>query len=431
MKLSLFQIVILAVFGALAVAGVIIFAFVVGGTEGQTIGDIEMWGTLDEVGVITAIRELSDKDSRYKRVVYVEKKAETYPQELIDALATGKGPDIFLMQQDETLRDQEKVIQIPLESLPAEQFRSTFVDSATPFLGQKGVIAVPLLIDPLILYWNKDMLATAGFAKPPETWNELYDMSVKITKRDNANSLQRSTIAFGEYRNVTHAKDIISLLILQAGGSITRYIGNALVPALASQSGQVSQPTESALRFYSEFANPTNQYYTWNRAQKESRAAFAAGTLALYIGKASEEPFLRQANPNLNFAAAPVPQIKSREFSTNVGTVYGMAIARTTDNTQGALTVAFLLASADSARLISRAVGLPAARRDVVSETRSGVDDLFNKQAIIAKSWVDPNPEKTDEVFRAMIEGITSGSAKLSEAVQRAEESMATFIEKP
>lgn len=428
MQLSVFQIVVLSAFGALAVAGVSIFAFVVSTTQTATIGNVEVWGTFDDVAVSAVLRQLSEQDKQFKNITYVEKAAETYASELTNALATGKGPDVFIMRQDEVIRDADKAQGISYESLSEVQFKNTFIEAADPFLGKNGVVAVPLLADPLILYWNRDMLGSAGFSQPPEKWNELYAMAAKVTKRDDANSIVRSTVALGEYQNVAYAKDIISLLILQAGGNITQYQGERLTPALASRTGDASRGTEDALKFYSEFSNPLNTYYSWNRALKDSRSAFTAGTLALYLGRASEEPLLRRTNPNLNFAAAPMLQVQKSSTFTNVSTVYALAVPKTSDNKTGALTAVYLLASKDSSRLFSTALGMPSARRDVLAQVAQGNDNLFNKQAIISKSWIDPNPQKTDEIFRAMIENVASGALKLADALQRADDSMNALL---
>ncbi len=426
--MSMFQIVILGIFSALAVSGVIIFAFVVGGQQTEKIGPVEMWGTFDDAPVNAALRQLAEADSRFKNITYVEKKPETYASELTQALAAGRGPDVFIMRQDEAMRDGEKAISIPYEGLPKEQFQNTFVEAANPFLTAEGVTAVPLLVDPLVMYWNKDILATAGFSQPPKTWDELYDFSTKVTKRDDTNSIQKSALAFGEFQNVTHAKDVLSLLILQAGGRITTYQGDSLVPSLSSRTSDAQQSSDAALRFYTEFANPTNVYYSWNRAQRESRLAFSGNSLALYFGFASEEPLIRQTNPNLNFAVAGVPQLKAKDTAINVGTVYALAIPRASDNLAGAQQAVYILASAESSSLFSKAVGIPSARRDVLAGSASGLDELFNKQAIIVRAWVDPDPGKTEELFRVMIESVASGAAKIGEAIQRAEDGMAALI---
>lgn len=429
--MSLFQIVILAVFGALAIAGVGIFAFFVGSTQTQSIGEVTIWGTLDTNAFVVVLRQLAEEDGRLRSVTYIRKEPETFSNELTNALASGAGPDLFIMRQSDAERDAAKVLPIPYESFPREQFKDLFIEAANPFLGEDGVRAIPLAVDPLVLYWNRDLMASSGLAKPPGFWDELYGMATAITKRDQANTIEKSALAFGEYDNVDHAKDIIALLILQAGGSITaRDSTGNLTTALSSRTTETQQPVESALRFYTEFANPSKTFYTWNRAQKESLAAFGAGTLAMYVGPASEEPLIRRLNPNLNFAIAPIPQIRTRPYTLDVGTVYAFAMPRTGVNPQGALTVAYLLSSAKASKLLSQALGIPSARRDVLAEVATGNDDLFNKQAIITQAWLDPDPDKTDVIFRDMIQGITSGAVKLSDGIQRADRAMGELMKR-
>ena len=58
----------------------------------------------------------------------------------------------------------------------------------------------------------------------------------------------------------------------------------------------------------------------------------------------------------------------------------------------------------------------------------SSEQELFNKQAIISRAWTDPDPDRTNEVFRAMIENVTTGALRLSEAVQRAHQEMGNIL---
>lgn len=427
-KFSFFQIIVLSTFGALAISGIMIFAFVVGGSTGSGIGEVTIWGTLDTTAFSVVLRQLSDDDSRLKQVTYVQKDPLSFERELTDALASGTGPDLFIMRQDYAERDGTKVLAIPFANFSEEQFQNTFIEAGSPYIGPDGIRGIPFVVDPLILYWNKDMLATAGFAKPPQLWSEFYDMATRMTVRDDANSIKKSGAALGEYANVNHAKDIVALLILQAGGRITaRDSSGKLSTAIASRAGDTQQPSESALRFFTEFANPIKTYYSWNRALKESRQAFSTGDLALYVGYASEEPLIRRINPNLNFGVAPVPQIEGTR-SLDVGRVYAFAISKAGDNHNGAQTVAALLASQKPSQLLSQALGIPSARRDVLAMPLSGKDDLFNKQAIITRAWTDPDPEKTDVIFRDMIESIASGAARLSESIQRADQAMTQLM---
>jgi hypothetical protein len=197
------------------------------------------------------------------------------------------------------------------------------------------------------------------------------------------------------------------------------------MPALSARSSGPQQATESALRFYTGFSDPSKADYSWNRSLPSARAAFTSGDLALYFGYASEANEIKRANPNLNFAAAGVPQIRTADAKLNVARVHALAISRASKNPQGAMTAATLLAEANLARGLSVALALPSARRDILSETGTDENQLFEREAVIARSWVDPDPEKTDSIFRAMIESVTSGSARMAEAISRANQEIA------
>ncbi|HWO07122.1 MAG TPA: extracellular solute-binding protein [Candidatus Paceibacterota bacterium] len=423
--MSIFQVILLCVFGAFAIAGILIFAFLIGSSNNSSIGEVVLWGTFDETAVVTVMRQLSENDDRLRQIIYVEKNPDTFEQELTSALAAGTGPDLYILRHDYAVIDAPKIASIPYEQFSREQFDDLFVEAAQPFLSADGVLAVPLVVDPIVMYWNRDLFANAGLARPPIFWDELQGVARAISKRNDVGSLVRSAVGLGEYANVTHAKNIIGTLILQAGGSVTaRASDGVLQPALQARGTTIAQPAQSAVSFYTSFANPSQDIYSWNRSQKESREAFASGDLGLFIGLASDEPLIRRQNPNLNFGVAPLPQIRDAERSITGGYAYAFAVPRASKNPEGALTAAYLLASPEASRALSLAFGVASARRDVLAEPAQGIDDLFNKMAIIARLWEDPNPQATDRIFRDMIESITSGAAKITEALQRAEAAM-------
>ncbi len=418
----MFRVVLLAVFGAFAVAGVMVFAMFVGKDEGGSLGTVRIWGTIDDAAFGEVLTKSLENGGPLSGVVYEKKDPATYEKALTNALANGEGPDLFILRENQVFRNLGKIYVLPPETHPLSKFESTFVDVVSPFTNDKGIAGIPILVDPLVLYWNKDMLATAGYAKPPSFWDELIGMAQKITVKDETGTIKRSAIAMGEYRNVTNAKEILATLILQAGGRITAFDEQrALRAALAPQSGSESQAAVSALRFYTEFANPSKEIYTWNRSLLESQRAFAGGDVALYIGYASEESAIRRTNANLNYGVAPLPQIRSNSTSLNTARVYGIAVSRTSTNLQGAVTAATLLAGADFAGPLAQGLGMTSARRELLSTPGTGNADIFNKQTIIARSWTDPDPEATAEIFRAMIENTTSGAVLINEAVQRAD----------
>ena len=427
-NLSVFQIILLVAFGALGIVGVLVFAFAVGGGANNSVGRVEIWGTLPSSAFNAALGPARESDPRLSLVVYVQKDPATYESELTDALAVGSGPDLFILRQDFVARNSGKVIPFGAD-LTTPQFKAVFADVGNQYISNIGILGLPIAVDPLVLYWNRDMLNSGGFAKPPAYWDEVMFMSQKMTTRTDSGSIMKSGVALGEYSNINNAKDILSALILQYGGSITTNDkGGRLVPALSSRDGNPIQATENALQFFSEFSNPSKDYYSWNRSLSESRQAFVADDLALYIGFGSEGAVIQAMNPNLNLAEAPLPQVRDSRTALNVAHVYALSISRSSKNPAGANTVARLVTGPEIAENLSVALGMSPALRDLLAKPSQGADAVHNRETLISRSWTDPDPEKTSDIFRDMIERVSSGSMRLSDSIQRADQELGNIL---
>jgi maltose-binding protein MalE len=433
-KISTFQVILLAVFGAVGVGAVLIFALATAGGGGGGVSPVTIWGTFDANAVKEVLRAAANQDSRLSQVTYVQKDPTTFEADLANALSSGTGPDIFILSGNEALYDENKVYAIPYSALSQSQFQSTFVGAADLYLSQNGVIGLPILVDPLVLYWDRDSLSNAGIAQPPAYWDQVPYMAQSLTQKDQSGLLQKSAIALGTYQNIGAAKDILSMLIEQAGGQITMQNSAGQYVAGLSQGGATSKGAQSALQFYTEFANPSQSDYSWNNAQGDARQSFAGAELAMYVGYASEESLIRAANPNLNFAAAPVPQLRSEQNSIDAGAVYALAIPKASPNLQSALTVAYLIASAPVDQALASVLGIAPARRDALAlgaptTTAQTIDaSLFYKMALIVRTWADPNPSETDPVFQDMIEGTESGAVQITDAIGRANQQIENLL---
>lgn len=448
LKLTTFQITLLAVFGSLGIAGMLTFALATANGGNSTIGPVVIWGTFDEPAIRTILREAADSDTRFAAVTYVKKDAATYESLLTEALANGRGPDLFFMRQDHAVSDANFALHIPYTSLSQSQFNDTFLDAASPYLASDGVVAVPIMADPLVLFWNKDALATVGIAEPPQYWDQVPEMVKKLVKKSETGTIEKGGIALGEYQNISSAKAILTTMILQAGGAITELDASGVLrPLLATKGGLTVAVT--ALKFFTEFADPSQEDYSWSRAFVDARASFAAGDVAMYVGHASEKKNIASANPNLNIGVAQLPQIRSATYATASSDVYGISIARTSKNARGALTIAYLIAAPAVATPIAKTLNMSSALRRVLSiesnaksttgdttgalqnvvgnAPRTG-DSLLSYEANISRSWLDPDPDKTGKMFRVMIEETVSGASTASEAVQRGEKQLAEIL---
>lgn len=442
-----FRTILLIVFGLLFIVGIGLFAMQQGSSSGDEAGNVVVWGTVSQDVMDLTIRNASLVDTRFQAVEYQEINPATYQQILTDALASGGGPDLVFITDETAVADERKFLFLGQETLTPNQFYNTFVDSANVFVTGQGVEAVPILVDPLVLYWNRDMLATAGFTSPPRTWEDVASMAEQISQKDESGSLEKGGIAFGDYRNIRNAKQILVTLIMQAGNPIViRDENGRLVSTLSPESGGSGSLTEKALELFTTFSNPSSPAYSWSTVFPEAQTAFAQEKAAMYVGYASERSDLLAKNPNLNFSTAALPQFAGRVKSITTARVYALAIPRTAVNPTGAFTIAYAMASPDFASALSEATGMATALRDfakaeeaeqsqdvrdlntLIKSNPKSVRELIYYQAGLARSWLDPNPIATAQIFYGMIETVVTGAADAGEAGSRADQSIKALL---
>jgi ABC-type glycerol-3-phosphate transport system substrate-binding protein len=183
------------------------------------------------------------------------------------------------------------------------------------------------------------------------------------------------------------------------------------------------------MNFYTQFANPAKTVYTWNRSLPASRQAFIAGDTALYIGFASERPFLTLANPNLDFDMVPIPQPGVSSEVTTYGTLYAFAIPKASRNPAGAFSAALALSDAEPLLSVARVASMAPARRTLLVPSQQDLfSPVFYPQALVARSWLSPLPVDTDSVFASMISDITSGRRDTADALRTAEQALNATI---
>ncbi|MGB4076432.1 MAG: hypothetical protein WBK28_01875 [Minisyncoccia bacterium] len=424
-ELRPFHLIVLFIFGISAIVGIFIFANFSGGggAKKDAVGAVVIWGTLPKAPFESALAELSGAEERFSDVTYVEKSAVTFSTELSGALAEGAGPDLILLSQEMLNAEQAKLYVIPYASLPQRTFLDSYVSLFELFLTNEGTYGVPLLVDPLVLYYNRTILSAESIVAPPSTWEAVSGFATEVTQRDPGGTIVRSAIALGEYGNVRNARAILSLLLLQAGSDITAptEIGMRSVFADDDPGSFGTTPAQSAINYYTQFADPAKNVYSWNRSLPESRESFLAGDSALYLGFASERVYIASANPNLDFDMTSVPIPGTSRARVNYGVGYAFALPKTAANGAGALEVAFALGGQTSAGSIANALGAAPAYKYLLSAPpEDPYKPIYYPAALSAKGWISPVPTETDRIFLAMIVSITTGRASVDEALRAA-----------
>ncbi len=429
--MSNFQIALVLVFIVLLLVGVLIFAGVLPGFRGNSggvVGSVTMWGPLPSSALDGVVTEFNRAYQGQVTLAYTAKDPARYESELLEALASLAGPDLFLLPDDWVVRHADKILPAPYtKEFSLRQIGDDYIEQTGLFLRSSGLLAFPLYLDPLVLYYNKDLLSAAGLVAPPTTWTKLKLDAEVLTNRDERRNILQSAVALGQFANINSAKAVLEALLFQAGDPIVRVDGGTPRVVLKETFGFASPPAARVVDFFNQFSNPSSATYTWNRSLPEALTAFASGRLAYYFGPASDLEKIRVRNPHLAFDVALLPQKDDGPKITS-GRLMGVAVSQQTRGAAAALFAAAALARPEFAGELVGRLSLPPARRDLLSAgTADPILDVFYRSALISRGWLDPNPSQSTLIFRDMIESVSTGRLPATEAVAAAHDQLASL----
>jgi len=410
-----FQLVVIAIILGLVTVAMLIFAGVIPGlgtSGGQNVAYLTMWGDLPAADIMPLINKLNTDNREAFNLTYVEKKTAVYEQDLLNALASGSGPDIWLLTQDLILKHRKKAYFIPFTVFAERSFKDMFIDEAELFLwkqeAEQGIIAVPFAIDPIVLYWNRDLFNKAGLTTPPRFWDDFLSMSQRMTERDIDGRILQSGAALGEFYNIKNAKDVFSMLVLQSGNKIVD--PGSLALTFGKQGSLLVEPVGNALDFFVSFSNPAKISYSWNRALPEAQEYFSLGKLAMFLGYAGSYNAIAEKNPHLNFDVALAPNIKDSPVQTTFGRMYALAVSKSSSKASASIGAVFKVAEAG-------AFLVPVTRQLLGQGSSDPVKAVFYKAALQSSAWFEPEPVRVSEIFKEMTDALVTGKKRLTNAV--------------
>ncbi len=390
---------------------------------GQEPVTLEFWGLYDDLQVWQSIFNTFKKENSNVSFNYVQMNPETYEKNLLEALASGKAPDIIMFHSSWLPKHGNKISPLPQTMMSLRDFQDSFIDIATTdFVAKSQIYALPVWTDALAMIYNKDLFNTAGIATPPKDWDEFVKVAVKLRKLDKFGNLTTSGAALGAANNIRSSADILSLLMLQSGAKMISDDGNAAnFDSSILIDGSIYNPGESALRFYTDFSSPKSKAYSWNEKFSNSFDAFTSGQTAIIFDYAINVNRIKQSSPNLRFGVAPMPQLKGAAKTINYGDFWGYSVPLVSKNSETAWRFLVFLTTRDINKYFSEKVLRPAARRDVLAEEISSPDlGVFAEVVLSATNWYRVDPAEVERIFKEMINSVVLQGAKPSEAISDA-----------
>ena len=385
---------------------------------------LEMWGIEDDEIVWHQVIEEFRKEYPHISVSYRRFPSDSYEETLVNRLAEGKGPDIFMLRNSWLARHRDKIFPLPAQSnpLPASEFKRAFADEpATTLLGAKGeLFGLPIFIDSLALFYNKDIFDRVGIAQPPRTWEETADLTQHLTQRSAAGDIIRSGLALGSGKNIDHAFEILSALILQRGEAIVKADGRSV---------ELGRGAEEALAFYTSFADSGSKNFSWSSRLPKSLDAFAGGQTVMAIGFASDIARVNAKNPHLNFGVAPLPQPVGSQPSRTFAYYFFPAVSRLSKNPSPAWQFIFWVSGAQGAKAYQQASGRPPARRDLITAGgKTEADQVFFKQALASRSWPVPDEEAARRIFETALDSLASRAITPEQAISQISQQLSRLL---
>lgn len=258
------------------------------------------WGVWEPAEVMEGIISEYQKSHPKVKVNYVQnlgESAKNYRERLQAAITRGEGPDIFRYHNTWLPMFKDSLALVPSSVMDTTAFESLFYPVAKSDLKNgSGYVGIPLEIDNLALFYNEDIFAAAG-KMPPTTWEDFRKLARELTVRDSSGKIQTAGAALGITSNVDHWSEILGLMMLQNGASLSNPNDNR---------------AQDALSYFTVFSRSDR---VWEKGLPPSTYYFASGRLAMYFGPSWRIFDIKALNQNLKFKVISVPQLSGTNMT--------------------------------------------------------------------------------------------------------------------
>ncbi|MEK7524126.1 MAG: extracellular solute-binding protein [Patescibacteria group bacterium] len=397
-----------------------------GGSSGPV--DLTFYG-LDNSDVFDPI--ISEYQQLYPAIRIKYKKfndSRAFENLLVNEIAEGEGPDIFYLHNTWLPRHTKKIVPLVSDTLTPRKFPETFVNVSSedfiqpdPTDGIRKIYALPLYVDTLALYYNKqdfeEKVPERG--KPAGTWDQLKEDAFKFQRQGEDGKLQHGEIALGRADNIRLSPKIFWNLLLQAG--VNLYDSEF-------KQVQLTSGGQESFDYFLSFAGTLNKNYSWStdlvppdRPLAEVEA-FLSGKVSailaysdLYARLETELKNVKTRNPSAinlkDVKVAPIPQIAEDEADYKAfADYYGLAVSRNSKNAAAAWSFIQFATGKSSAQVFHQKTKRPTARRDLIADQKKEpVTDVFASQLGYAASLRIFSDEKFETIIKEAIQNAVNG----------------------
>ena len=265
------------------------------------------------------------------------------------------------------------------------------------------IYGLPLAIDTLGVFYNQALLDKGGIAQPPENWDDFSTAVKAITKLDKDGKIIQSGVALGTGKNIDNSFDIISAIMQQNGVTMASK-GSVGFAGGLDKKPLPTHPSLQALGFYTNFARPTTDLYSWNEEQTNAFDGFIRGKVAFYFGFGYEYNRIVSRAPDLKLGVLPLFQVDANK-KANVVNYWLEAVTKKAKNKNEAWDFVRFLSTPENLKKYSDATKqLSPLRMHLKAEQADPIMKAFADQLLIAKNWYKGDDiDATQKAFSDMV----------------------------
>ncbi|GAA3787261.1 ABC transporter substrate-binding protein [Streptomyces chiangmaiensis] len=408
-----------------------------GGGSDDSPKTLTYWASNQGASIEVDKKVLQPELDKFEKQTGIKVKLEVVPwsdllNRILTATTSGQGPDVLNIGNTWSASLQATGALLPWDAKNFDKIggKDRFVDSALGSTGAEGKdpAAVPLYSMAYALYYNKQIFADAGIAKPPATWDELIADGKKISAKG------KSPLG-AEGSNVSENIHHVFVFGKQHGADFFTPDGKADF----TNDGVVAAVKQYVDLMAKDKVIPTGDA---EYAQNQSVSDFAKGKQAMLLWQSAAANLKSQGMSEDQYGIAPVPvqsgtpgtgaQVNSMVAGIN------LAVFKNSHNLDGATKFVKFMTSDEEQKVLNTAYSsippVKAAQEDAAFTTPSNavLKDTLAKSAAALPQVADESQFETavGTAVKELFADVAAGRAVTTESVkaklQKAQQQMPT-----
>lgn len=398
-------------------------------------GELVYWGLWESEEVMTNLIKQFEEENpgvkiQYSAQTFFDYESRLYKRLLQTTQTDEPSPDVVRIHNTWLPKFEPLLSKLPSNVMSREEYSEKFYPTAlSDFTGKdlSSIYAIPLEIDGLMVFYNKQLLQEQDVSEPPTDWVKFLELARKLTKRDESGRITQAGLAIGSSNNVLHSSEILLALLLQEEFDL-----------LDSTRTKISLNNEDAIGVFTQYTNfATGNNAVWSPDSRNDLSLFYSGNLAMMIAPSWRAFDIIKANPKIEFGTAPFPILPANESEVYYSTYWGEAVNKKSQNTELAWKFIKFLSEkeqqmkmySDAATIGERAFGEPYSLKELNSELKGkAYVDAIAKMAPFMKSFQLGDESVVRKALEEAITQILNENKSVETALREAETAINTKL---